>query len=77
MGRRSNRARQGIVTHSKHAEHVSITLKHSSIGRPYKQKLYLQNLGLRKLHQTVTRPRTPQVLGLIEKVKHLVRVRFQ
>ena len=60
------------MTQSK--EHVSITLKHSPIGRPYKQKLYLQGLGLRKLHQTVRRPRTPQVLGLIEKVKHLVEV---
>ena len=62
---------------SQSSEQLSITLKHSPIGRPYKQRLYLQGLGLRKLHQTVQRPRTPQVLGLIRKVKHLVEVNDQ
>ena len=56
------------------SERLSITLKHSPIGRPSKQRLYLQSLGLRKLHQTVQRPGTPQVLGLIRKIKHLVEV---
>ncbi len=59
---------------SQHDNQLSITLKHSPVGRPYKQRLYLQGLGLRRLHQTVQRPKTPQVLGLIEKVKHLVEV---
>ena len=58
-------------------DRLSITLKHSPIGRPYKQRLYLQGLGLRKLRQTVQHPRTPQVLGLIRKVKHLVEVNDQ
>lgn len=62
---------------SQSSEQLSITLKHSPIGRPYKQRLYLQGLGLRKRHQTVQRPRTPQVLGLIRKVKHLVEVNDQ
>lgn len=62
---------------SQSSDQLSITLKHSPIGRPYKQRLYLQGLGLRKLHQTVRRPRTPQVLGLIRKVKHLVEVNDQ
>lgn len=62
---------------SQSSEQLSITLKHSPIGRPYKQRLYLQGLGLRKLHQTVRRPKTPQVLGLIRKVKHLVEVNDQ
>lgn len=62
---------------SQSSDQVSITLKHSPIGRSYKQRLYLQGLGLRKLHQTVQRPRTPQVLGLIRKVKHLVEVNDQ
>jgi large subunit ribosomal protein L30 len=62
---------------SQSSDQLSITLKHSPIGRPYKQRLYLQGLGLRKLHQTVQRPRTPQVLGLIRKVKHLVEVNDQ
>ena len=53
---------------------VSITLKNSPIGRPYKQRVLLLGLGLRRLHQTVEHPQTPQVLGLIDKVKHLVEV---
>lgn len=62
---------------SQSSDQLSITLKHSPIGRPYKQRLYLQGLGLRKLHQTVQHPKTPQVLGLIRKVKHLVEVNDQ
>ncbi len=53
---------------------VAITLKHSPIGRPSKQRVFLRGLGLRRLHQTVEHPKTPQVLGLIDKVKHLVEV---
>ncbi len=53
---------------------VSITLKRSPIGRSYKQREFLLGLGLRRLHQTVERPKNPQVLGLIDKVKHLVEV---
>ena len=55
-------------------QELQISLKHSPIGRPYRQRIYLHALGLRKLHQTVRRPTTPQVLGLIDKVKHLVEV---
>ncbi len=62
------------MTQSRQNAPIVITLKHSPIGRPSKQRLYLRNLGLRKLQQTVTCPGTPQVLGLVEKVKHLVEV---
>ena len=62
---------------SQSPDRLSITLKHSPIGRPYKQRMYLQGLGLRKLQQTVQRPKTSQVLGLIRKVKHLVEVNDQ
>ncbi len=62
---------------SQSLDRLSITLKHSPIGRSYKQRLYLQGLGLRKLHQTVQRSKTPQVLGLIRKVMHLVEVNDQ
>ncbi len=55
-------------------DRVSITLKNSPIGRPSKQRVMLRGLGLRRLHQTVEHPKTPQVLGLIDKVKHLVEV---
>ena len=54
---------------------VSITLKRSPIGTPYKHRLVLRGLGLRKLHQTVTRPNTPQVRGLIHKLAYLLDVK--
>ena len=53
---------------------VSITLTRSPIGQPYHQRIILKGLGLRKLHQTVERPRTPQVIGLIDKVRHLIKL---
>jgi large subunit ribosomal protein L30 len=53
---------------------VKITQVKSRIGRSIKQKRTLQALGLRKMHQTVELKATPQILGMIEKVKHLVTV---
>jgi len=54
---------------------VSITLKRSPIGTSYKHRLVLRGLGLRRLHQTVMRPDTPQVRGLIHKVAYLLDVK--
>ncbi|MCZ6802047.1 MAG: 50S ribosomal protein L30 [Nitrospirae bacterium] len=53
---------------------LTITLKRSPVGRPAPQRKFLLSLGLRRLQQTVTRPNTDQVRGLINKVKHLVEV---
>jgi large subunit ribosomal protein L30 len=53
---------------------LTITLKRSPVGRPAPQRKFLLGLGLRRLHQTVTRPNTDQVRGLVDKVKHLVEV---
>jgi large subunit ribosomal protein L30 len=44
------------------------------IGRPEKQRLVLLGMGLKKLQKSVQLPDTPQVRGMIDKVKHLVRV---
>ena len=46
----------------------------SSIGRPARQKRTLQALGLKKMNHTREVVATPQVLGMINKVKHLVSV---
>ncbi len=46
----------------------------SGIGRPVRQKRTLQALGLKKMHQTLEVEATPQILGMIEKVKHLLAV---
>jgi len=56
---------------------LSITLKRSPIGTSYRHRLVLQGLGLRKPHQTVVRPDTPQVRGLVGKVSYLLDVKAQ
>lgn len=44
----------------------------SSIKRPQNQKRTLEALGLRKIGQVVEHDDTPNILGMINKVKHLV-----
>ncbi|HEX2552815.1 MAG TPA: 50S ribosomal protein L30 [Microvirga sp.] len=46
----------------------------SPIRRDAKQRQTLVGLKLNKLNRTSTLPDTPSVRGMIEKVKHLVRV---
>ena len=46
----------------------------SPIGRHRDQRATLVGLGLNKLHRTRELPDTPAVRGMINKVKHLVRV---
>ena len=46
----------------------------SRINRPDNQKRTLDALGLHKLNQTVEKEATPQILGMINKVRHLVEV---
>ncbi len=53
---------------------LKITLIKSGIGRPQKQRLTLESLGLNKLHKTVILKDTPQVRGMVNKVSHLVKV---
>ena len=54
-----------------------ITLQRSPIGTPQKHRRVLSGLGLRKIRQTVTRPDTPQVRGMIGKVGYLLEVQPQ
>jgi len=44
----------------------------SAIGRPERQKRTLRALGIRKLHQVVELVATPQIEGMVDKVKHLL-----
>ncbi len=46
----------------------------SAIKKPLRQKRTLEALGIRKLHQTVELEATPQILGMVNKVSHLVKV---
>ena len=58
------------------AEAVKITVRlvRSMIGRPEKQRLVLRGMGLTKLQKVVQLPDTPQIRGMLDKVKHLVCV---
>jgi len=56
------------------SEQIKITLVKSSIGYPKDQKVTVQTLGLRKLNKTVIHNATPQILGMVKKVRHLVKV---
>jgi large subunit ribosomal protein L30 len=53
---------------------ISIKLVKSGIGFPQKQKRVIRGLGFVRLNQVVTRPDTPQIRGMILKVRHLVEV---
>ncbi len=53
---------------------LRITLLKSTIGQLEKQKLTVKALGLRRMHQTVIRPDSPVVRGMVYAVRHLVRV---
>ena len=53
---------------------VKIKQVRSGIGRPLRQKRTLEALGLGKINKTVTHDATPQILGMIDKVHHLVEV---
>jgi large subunit ribosomal protein L30 len=53
---------------------IKITQVKSGIDRPERQKQTLIALGLKKLHATKEVEATPQILGMINKVSHLVKV---
>ena len=46
----------------------------SSIKRLQKQKRILESLGLRGIGKEVTHDASPSILGMVEKVKHLISV---
>lgn len=53
---------------------LKIKLVRSLIGASEKQRGTVRALGLRKVHETVEREDTPDVRGMIERVKHMVKV---
>ena len=53
---------------------LKITLVRSTIGEKPKTRATVESLGLRRLHQTVERPDTPDVRGMVFRAKHLLDV---
>lgn len=54
---------------------LTIVLKRSPIGTAQRYRQVLYGLGLRRIRQSVVRPDTPQVRGMIQKVVHLLEVK--
>ncbi len=53
---------------------IRITQTKSRIGSTVRQKRTLDALGLRKMHKTVEMETSPQILGMVNKVRHLVKI---
>ncbi len=51
-----------------------VTLRRSLIGEKPKTRATVRGLGLRKLHQSVEHNDTPDVRGMLHKVRHLIEV---
>ena len=51
---------------------IKIKQVRSRIGRPKDQKLTLDALGLTKINKVVEHNATPQILGMVKKVQHLI-----
>jgi large subunit ribosomal protein L30 len=53
---------------------IKITQVKSRIGSTPRQKRTLNALGLRKMHKSVELEATPQILGMVDKLKHLLKI---
>jgi large subunit ribosomal protein L30 len=53
---------------------IKIKQVRSAIKRPARQKKTIQALGFSRLNQVIEKEATPQILGMIKKVEHLVQV---
>jgi large subunit ribosomal protein L30 len=53
---------------------IKITLVKSPIDRSERQKLTLKALGLNKTNSAKEVEATPQILGMVQKVNHLIKV---
>jgi large subunit ribosomal protein L30 len=53
---------------------IKITQIKSTIKRPKDQKLTIKALGLGRINKSVEKEATPQILGMVKKVNHLVSV---
>jgi len=59
---------------AKEGKLLRITLVHSPIGYPLRQKRTVRALGLRRMHQTVEHPDNPAIRGMLASIPHLLQV---
>jgi large subunit ribosomal protein L30 len=62
------------MSKKKQSNKVKVTQVGSAIGRKDDQERTLVGLGLNKLHRSRVLENTPSVHGMINKVRHLVKV---
>lgn len=53
---------------------IKIKQVRSAIKRPAVQKATMKALGFKKLNQVVEHEATPQILGMVKKIQHLIEV---
>lgn len=53
---------------------IKIKQVRSAIKRPARQKATIKALGFTKLNQVIEKEATPQILGMIRKVEHMLEV---
>lgn len=53
---------------------IKITQIKSTIDRSKRQKATIEALGIKKLNHSVTKEVNPQIMGMVAKVAHLVKV---
>lgn len=53
---------------------IRITQVKSVIGSTKRQKAIMEALGLKKMNQTVEHDTTPQIMGMVNKMRHLISV---
>ena len=56
------------------AKKIKVTQIKSGIGSTKRQKRTLEALGIRKMNNTIEVENTPQIQGMITKVRHLLKV---
>jgi len=57
------------------ADTITYTLVKSGIGSTQKIRATLIGLGLNKMQKTATRKNTPEIMGMLNKVSHLIRIK--
>lgn len=53
---------------------IKIQQVRSAIKRPANQKATIKALGFKKLNQIIEKEATPQILGMVKKIQHLIKV---
>jgi large subunit ribosomal protein L30 len=53
---------------------LEITLIRSPLGRPENHRITVKTLGLTKMNKTVRLKETPAVAGMVNQVRHLLKV---